>query len=72
MKFASPVCTAGCYESPPARGAWIEIAVVAFSYAMSLSPPARGAWIEMPPEDEGELMKMSPPARGAWIEIARI
>ena len=47
MKFASPVCTAGCYESPPARGAWIEIAVVAFSYAMSLSPPARGAWIEI-------------------------
>ena len=47
MKSCAPCAPVSPFASPPARGAWIEIAVVAFSYAMSLSPPARGAWIEI-------------------------
>ena len=34
-------------ESPPARGAWIEIFTLIIIRLYVLSPPARGAWIEM-------------------------
>ena len=35
-------------ESPPARGAWIEIQVEGQKgQIIPLSPPARGAWIEI-------------------------
>ena len=33
--------------SPPARGAWIEIAAVRKRLTEYRSPPARGAWIEI-------------------------
>ena len=33
--------------SHPARGAWIEIAVLRFSFPVLRSHPARGAWIEI-------------------------
>ena len=34
-------------ESPPSRGAWIEIMVASRSTLRSASPPSRGAWIEI-------------------------
>ena len=34
-------------ESPPARGAWIEICNPLSLLYLLLSPPARGAWIEI-------------------------
>ena len=35
-------------QSPPARGAWIEIFMLFATIADALaSPPARGAWIEI-------------------------
>ena len=64
--------TAGCRESLPSRGAWIEIgqelAVLVF-HTMSL--PSRGAWIEII-SNRGLTLStaQSLPSRGAWIEIA--
>ena len=34
-------------QSPPARGAWIEIFSALQTGQSTTSPPARGAWIEM-------------------------
>ena len=34
-------------ESPPSRGAWIEIPMSAPFGIMLWSPPSRGAWIEI-------------------------
>ena len=35
-------------ESPPSRGAWIEICLCkSATDKISLSPPSRGAWIEI-------------------------
>ena len=36
-------------ESPPARGAWIEILLGWLAHIKTASPPARGAWIEIAP-----------------------
>ena len=36
-------------ESPPSRGAWIEIVIFQTNHTnMPKSPPSRGAWIEIP------------------------
>ena len=60
-------------QSPPARGAWIEIAYYGCAVAIVLeSPPARGAWIEMLCTACSHPYPQSPPARGAWIEISAI
>ena len=34
-------------QSPPSRGAWIEISHRAFARVTVSSPPSRGAWIEI-------------------------
>ena len=57
--------------SPPAREAWIEMALWWPRFPRGTSPPAREAWIEMPPLRMQEVAKESPPAREAWIEINR-
>ena len=58
------------FLSPPARGAWIEIAEVLLMHQYRLSPPARGAWIEIYAIVAAfRLYGVSPPARGAWIEM---
>ena len=42
-------------ESPPSRGAWIEIMNFSNLSLTASSPPSRGAWIEIQlfPEDNG-------------------
>ena len=58
------------WESPPSRGAWIEIAVMARYWRSQLgSPPSRGAWIEILMGRSWASGMKSPPSRGAWIEI---
>ena len=48
MKYDSPQDAQWIVESPPSRGAWIEISIVAWIiYDVPSSPPSRGAWIEM-------------------------
>ena len=34
-------------ESPPSRGAWIEISKFSSKHSTRTSPPSRGAWIEI-------------------------
>ena len=34
-------------QSPPSRGAWIEILLLAALGILMPSPPSRGAWIEI-------------------------
>ena len=34
-------------QSPPSRGAWIEISFVIAPTTAASSPPSRGAWIEI-------------------------
>ena len=34
-------------QSPPSRGAWIEIGKFGKGYKVCKSPPSRGAWIEI-------------------------
>ena len=58
-------------QSPPSRGAWIEIADCAGGLRkIAMSPPSRGAWIEMMVLPLFLGMGWSPPTRGAWIENA--
>ena len=57
--------------SPPSRGAWIEMLIVAgLMISAGVSPPSRGAWIEIRNSRFFVSLKKSPPSRGAWIEIA--
>ena len=56
-------------RSHPARGAWIEIAMISTPRRMPVSHPARGAWIEIIMIRYDMLSRKSHPARGAWIEI---
>ena len=58
------------WQSPPSRGAWIEIERQKPCESHAESPPSRGAWIEMKIHFQ-PLMEpvLSPPSRGAWIEI---
>ena len=70
MKWVSFLLEAKCTQSPPARGAWIEIHGNPVVNRITGSPPARGAWIEMLfVLGEASHHTASPPARGAWIEI---
>ncbi len=56
--------------SPPSRGAWIEMLLLAVVLLQSFtSPPSRGAWIEITVYKLSSSIPMSPPSRGAWIEI---
>ena len=72
MKFQGPSGFKSGAQSPPARGAWIEISRLGIAKEHVLeSPPARGAWIEIPVPAYDPVGTESPPARGAWIEIAR-
>ena len=36
-------------QSPPSRGAWIEMSLSPYLAAALPSPPSRGAWIEIEP-----------------------
>ncbi len=47
MKFAGPVRIFEIGESPPVRGAWIEIVELSGGGGSYRSPPVRGAWIEI-------------------------
>ena len=51
--------------SPPARGAWIEIAPE-YQIAMGRdpSPPARGAWIEIMNSSRSSIMRVVAPRTG--------
>ena len=56
--------------SPPARGAWIEIVVIAlFSAKVECRPPHGGRGLKSFHRDVNLFHHKSPPARGAWIEI---
>ena len=67
-KVGSPIIG----QSPPSRGAWIEIAVIRIGIHDLASPPSRGAWIEINMSLAAYTKKFkSPPSRGAWIEIER-
>ena len=56
MKSVYQLCQMPEYESPPSRGAWIEMYRLASALMLSESPPSRGAWIEM--EDQKEFDKI--------------
>ena len=56
-------------QSPPSRGAWIEIILETQGCYLPKSPPSRGAWIEMDASRLCPPTTASPPSRGAWIEI---
>ena len=57
-------------ESPPSRGAWIEIYKDYSGSGAPESPPSQGAWIEMHIWwSSWQNGLASPPSRGAWIEI---
>ena len=48
LKFQGPSGFKSGAQSPPARGAWIEISRLGIAKEHVLeSPPARGAWIEI-------------------------
>ena len=48
MKFFQSATTSFPAQSPPSRGAWIEIGINnVYKLASLTSPPSRGAWIEM-------------------------
>ena len=46
--------------SPPAWGAWIEMAIGGVVNGLASSPPAWGAWIEIP--EMAEVLKRYPVA----------
>ena len=70
MKYAIVRIDAGSYESPPTRGAWIEIGDGHVPVTkVTGSPPTRGAWIEIAALGVSCREVLSPPTRGAWIEI---
>ena len=59
------------FQSPPVRGAWIEIAEMMHKEAALMSPPVRGAWIEIIRRTRRSYgCPLSPPVRGAWIEMS--
>ena len=58
--------------SRPARGVWIEMAIICGRLVMRASRPARGVWIEMCVRPDRENCSASRPARGVWIEIVCI
>ena len=61
---------AAAEQSPPSRGAWIEIDKASAGYKACKSPPSRGAWIEIVwGVNDMAAQIESPPSRGAWIEI---
>ena len=47
MKFISLMVPVISQQSPPSRGAWIEIGKYHRPARISPSPPSRGAWIEI-------------------------
>ena len=48
MKSVNVVLLQNFLESPPSRGAWIEIRCLQLLLAeKAASPPSRGAWIEI-------------------------
>ena len=60
-------------ESPPSRGAWIEIGSKSNRGMEQESPPSRGAWIEILLQVMLQAsLTESPPSRGAWIEMTRV
>ena len=58
-------------QSPPSRGAWIEILNQIVGFLFHTSPPSRGAWIEIDYLlGYWTFHARSPPSRGAWIEMS--
>ena len=47
MKFAKRRQILQQVQSPPSRGAWIEICHICIGHHLTGSPPSRGAWIEI-------------------------
>ena len=67
MKFQITDRSARCVQSPPSRGAWIEIILMMLrSCPILTSPPSRGAWIEIndSPEQAEKLRQVAPLAGG--------
>ena len=51
-------------QSPPARGAWIEIPILESLGDVEWSPPARGAWIEISSRFPTSMDSMVAPRTG--------
>ena len=47
MKYSAQPREDTADESPPSRGAWIEIVPMTSTGYVRRSPPSRGAWIEI-------------------------
>ena len=47
MKFPWAAIIEVSKQSPPSRGAWIEIEALNNNTVVMTSPPSRGAWIEI-------------------------
>ena len=61
---------AGAIESPPSRGAWIEINRILRPCARkSCRPPRGGRGLKCICITSSQKITQSPPSRGAWIEI---
>ena len=70
MKYTEIVNGEEVVMSPPARGAWIEIAAaLTASLAWVRRPPHGGRGLKCLCQQGGPGRGESPPARGAWIEI---
>ena len=65
MKSDGKVVNASFGQSPPSRGAWIEIVESGLYASGDWSPPSRGAWIEIPePLPDGKALYVAPLAGG--------
>ena len=65
LKFQFHFITVSTNESPPSRGAWIEITMWSTSRSGLLtSPPSRGAWIEIRLTGQGLTKLRRRPPRG--------
>ena len=52
-------------QSPPSRGAWIEIGRLRQQESQVVSPPSRGAWIEISSHNAHLLyVSVAPPLAG--------
>ena len=70
MKYVDVVYRMVNVESPPSRGAWIEIEDTYFEVTETWGrPPRGGRGLKSLRGRRKAPSPMSPPSRGAWIEI---
>ena len=71
MKYVDVVYRMVNVESPPSRGAWIEIEDTYFEVTETWGrPPRGGRGLKSLRGRRKAPSPMSPPSRGAWIEIS--